>query len=98
MCVCIPLAHVHSDTLRVADEVHPACCVLHYRVNSCLESLHLLPHGLQAGAPVEQVDDRHVRAGVGLREETARQTSALRHHQQSEGGFSYKLIRMQLKY
>lgn len=61
-----PLVQVHSETLRVADKVDPVCCVLHYWVNSCLESFHLLPHGLQAGAPVEQVDDRHIRARVRL--------------------------------
>lgn len=56
----------HSGTLRVADKMDPICSVLHYWVNSCLESLHLLPHGLQAGAPVKQVDDRHVGARMGL--------------------------------
>lgn len=44
----------------------PICCVLHYWVNSGLESLHLLPHGLQAGASVKQVDDRHIRARMRL--------------------------------
>lgn len=56
------------QTLRVADKVDPVCCVLHYGVNSCLESLHLLPHGLQTGTPVEQVDNRHICSRMGLQE------------------------------
>lgn len=57
---------MHSETLRVADEVDPVCGFLHDWVNSSLESLHLLPHGLQAGRPVKQVDDRHICARVRL--------------------------------
>lgn len=59
---------MHSETLRVADKVDPICCVLHDWVNSCLESLHLLPHRLQAGTSVEQVDDRHICARMRLQE------------------------------
>lgn len=86
--------HIHvcvfSQTLRVADEVDAVCCVLHYWVDSCLESFHLLPHGLQAGASVEQVDDRHICSRMRLKEgeedgvkcwtatRNNRQTSALR--------------------
>lgn len=68
MHVSIPSAQMNLETLRVADKVDSICCVLHYWVNSCLESLHLLPHGLQAGTLLEQVDDRHICAGMGLRE------------------------------
>lgn len=57
---------MHSGTLRVADKMEPICCILHYWINSCLESLHLLPHGLQAGTSVKQVDDRHIRTRMRL--------------------------------
>lgn len=69
------------------------CCVLHYWVDSCLESFHLLPHGLQAGTSVEQVDDCHICSRVRLKEgeedgfkywtakRNNRQTSALRARQ-----------------
>lgn len=57
---------MHSKTLRVADEVDPICGFLHYWANSSLESLDLLPHGLQAGRPVKQVDDRHICARMRL--------------------------------
>lgn len=57
---------MHSETLRVADKVDPVVCFLHYWEHSCLESLHLLPHGLQAGASVEQVDDHHICARMRL--------------------------------
>lgn len=50
----------HLHTLRVADKVDSFCCVLHYWVDSCLESLHLLPHGLQTRTSVKQVDDCHI--------------------------------------
>lgn len=68
MYASIPFAQMHTETLRVADKVDSICCVLHYWVNSCLESLHLLPHGLQAGTLHEQVDNRHIGAGMGLQE------------------------------
>lgn len=68
MLVSFPLAQMHSETLRVADEVDSIRCVLHYRVNSRLESLHLLPHGLQAGTSVKQVDNRHIGARMRLQE------------------------------
>lgn len=57
---------MHSKTLRVADEMDPICGFLHYWVNSSLESLDLLPHGLQAGRPVEEVDDCHIGARMRL--------------------------------
>lgn len=77
--LCLYSTSRHSGTLRVADEMDPICCVLHYWVNSCLESLHLLPHGLQAGASVKQVDDRHIRARMGLpRRERRRQSKRAR--------------------
>lgn len=62
------IAPMHSQTLRVADKVDPVCCILHYWVNSFLESLYLLPHGLQAGTSVEQVDNRHICSRMGLQE------------------------------
>lgn len=60
------LSQMDSETLRVADKVDPVVRSLHYWEHSCLESLHLLPHGLQAGASVEQVDDRHICARMRL--------------------------------
>lgn len=61
-------AGMHSRTLRVADQVNPVHCILHYWINSCLEPFHLFPHGLQAGASVEQVDDGHVCPRMRLQE------------------------------
>lgn len=66
MYVCIALVQMDSGTLRVADKMDPVGRILHDWINRCLESLHLLPHGLQAGTSVKQVDDRHVRTRVRL--------------------------------
>lgn len=68
MHVSFPLAEMHSETLRVADKVDSIRCVLHYWINSRLESLHLLPHGLQAGTSVKQVDNCHICARMRLQE------------------------------
>lgn len=65
-----------SATLRVADEMDAVGCILHYGIDGCLESLHLLPHGLQAGAPVKQVEDGHVRSRVGLRGEAKKESGS----------------------
>lgn len=61
-------AGMHLLTLRVADQVNPVRCILHYWINSCLEPFHLFPHGQQAGASVEQVDDGHVCPRMRLQE------------------------------
>lgn len=79
MYVCIPLAQKHSGTLRVADKMDPICRILHYWINSCLESLHLLPHGLQAGTSVKQVDDCHIRTRMRLQRRDKETIHCMKH-------------------